>query len=313
MLQRPQQLHSLAQKFRPYAELARIDKPIGSYLLFIPGAWSICLASNFIPISSMEHISQIAPATTLALLGKFALGSFIMRGAGCTINDILDAKFDSQVERTKNRPLARGAIATKEAAGFLLIQLAAGFSVLLSLNTYSIMLGSASVIPVLLYPLAKRITYWPQLFLGLTFNWGALLGWTSVVGGFGENFGAPVALYFSSVVWTLIYDTIYAHQDKEDDKIVGVKSTALLFGQNTKFILNGLTCIWGVSMTMTGILSDLGTYFYLVSVLGGSTHILSQIHRVDLDDRNSCHQAFKSNFWTGNIILSGILLDKLLL
>jgi 4-hydroxybenzoate polyprenyltransferase len=192
---------------KPYLKLARADKQVGTLLLMWPCVWSVSLAA---PIGALPD---------LLLITKFAIGSIIMRGAGCTINDLWDRDFDKKVERTKLRPIANGDISVNEALCFLIFQLSCGLGVLLSLNQNCIMLGFASMPLVVSYPLMKRFTNWPQLFLGLTFNWGALMGWTAVHGDFSLLHTLP--LYASGVFWTLIYDTIYAYQDSKDDKLIG--------------------------------------------------------------------------------------------
>lgn len=200
---------------RPYARLARLDRPIGTWLLLFPGWWSIALAA---PSGGWPD---------LWLMTLFAIGAVVMRGAGCTVNDILDRDLDALVERTRVRPIPSGQVTLRQAIGFLILQLLLGFLVLIQLNWLSIWLGVASLVLVGTYPLMKRITWWPQAFLGLTFNWGALMGWTAATG----SLDAPALwMYAGCILWTLGYDTIYAHQDKEDDARVGIKSTALLFG-----------------------------------------------------------------------------------
>ena len=201
---------------RPYLSLARADRPIGTWLLLLPCWWSISLASPSWPDGKM--------------LVLFVIGSLVMRGAGCTVNDIVDRNFDARVARTAARPISSGQVSVRQAIIFLALQLLLGLVVLLQFNTFAIGLGIGSLVLVALYPFMKRITYWPQLFLGLTFNWGALLGWAAVKGGFGLS---AAVLYAAGIFWTLGYDTIYAHQDKEDDILIGVKSTALKFGAST--------------------------------------------------------------------------------
>ena len=197
--------------------LARLNEPIGTWLLLLPGWWSITLAS-----SSWSNFR---------LYFLFFIGAVIMRSAGCIINDIADINFDGLVERTKKRPLVKREITTFQAIVFLSFLLLIGFAILIQFNFFSIVVGACSLILVFIYPFMKRITFWPQAILGLTFNWGALLGWSTVTG---ELSFTAVALYFAGFFWTLGYDTIYAHQDKTDDALIGVKSTALKFGHKTK-------------------------------------------------------------------------------
>jgi 4-hydroxybenzoate polyprenyltransferase len=207
----------------PYLKLARLDRPIGTWLLLLPGWWSLVLAARSQPDGLNLHVF-----TYIALFG---LGALLMRGAGCVVNDIWDRKLDAEVERTRTRPLPAGDVTLRQAVGFLAGLLAVSFLILLCFNRLTIALGIASLALVGAYPAMKRITWWPQAFLGLTFNWGALLGWCAVQGSLGL---APLLLYLGGICWTLAYDTIYAHQDKEDDATVGIKSTALLFGEKSK-------------------------------------------------------------------------------
>jgi 4-hydroxybenzoate polyprenyltransferase len=296
---------SVKQKLEPYFQLGRYDKPVGSWLLFWPGCWSITLAS-------FQELHSMYPDPLL--MSKFAVGSVIMRGAGCTINDMLDSKFDSQVERTKTRPIARGALSHKQALKFLALQLTAGLGILLSLNNYSIVLGASSMFLVCTYPLMKRYTWFPQLFLGLTFNWGALLGWTAVVGNFGDHYLAPISLYVGSICWTMVYDTIYAHQDKEDDARIGVKSTALYFGDTgTVPALKKFTILMGLGFAGAGWFSGIThPAFYALSAAIPTARIYHQLNTVNLQDREDCNQVFKSNIALGSVILSGIVASNLI-
>jgi len=206
----------LPAAWRPYCRLMRLDRPIGTWLLLFPCWWSAALAAEGWP--------------DLWLFALFAIGAVVMRGAGCTVNDWADRDFDGKVARTAARPIPSGAVSPRQALIFLVAQLLVGLLVLLQLNWFAIGVGAASLLLVFPYPFMKRITYWPQAWLGLTFNWGALVGWAAVRG---DLTLAPVLLYIAGVFWTLGYDTIYAHQDKEDDILVGVKSTALALGENT--------------------------------------------------------------------------------
>src|SRR5205823_4764047 len=224
----------------PYARLARVDRPIGTWLLLFPAWWSIALAAWRWPDP--------------ALLLLFALGAVAMRGAGCTLNDIVDREYDGKVARTRLRPLPSGRVSVWQAVLFMLAQLAVGAAALFSLNRASILLGIAVLALIAIYPFMKRITWWPQLFLGLNFNWGALLGWTAVTGGLGWP---PVLLYLGGICWTLGYDTIYAHQDKEDDARIAVKSSALALGARTRPFLFGFyaaaLALWASAGTSAGL------------------------------------------------------------
>src|SRR5579863_7787642 len=229
----------------PYARLARLDRPIGTWLLLFPGWWGIALAG---PRGSGLWRPE------LWLMALFGLGAVAMRGAGCTLNDIADRHYDGQVARTRLRPIPSGRVTVRQAVGFMALQLAIGAAILLSLNHASILLGLAVLGLIATYPYMKRITYWPQLFLGLNFNWGALIGWAAVTGGVAWP---PVLLYLGGICWTLGYDTIYAHQDKEDDARIGVKSAALALGARTRpflfaFYAAGVV-LWGLSGAAAGL------------------------------------------------------------
>eukprot|EP00128_Syssomonas_multiformis_P003979 Colp12_sorted_trinity150504_noHs@16971 len=277
---------------QPYMRLARMDKPVGTWLLYLPCTWSIALAA---PPGALPDFK---------MMGLFALGSFIMRGAGCTINDMWDRNIDKKVERTKSRPLASGEISQSQAWKFLAGQLTAGLGVLLSLNNYSILLGASSMALVITYPLMKRITFWPQLVLGLAFNWGTLLGYSAVAGYCDWSVTAP--LYVAGISWTLVYDTIYAHQDKKDDVLVGVKSTALRFGDNTPLWLSGFSTLTTASLVLSGLAADQTWPFY-TSVALGAGHLAWQLRTVDLNNTQDCMSKFISNKWYGLLILSGII------
>ncbi|KAK6123487.1 hypothetical protein DH2020_042776 [Rehmannia glutinosa] len=236
----------LPEKARAYAHLARLDKPIGTWLLAWPCMWSITMAA--------------APGSLpdIKMMMLFGTGALLLRGAGCTINDLLDQDIDTKVERTRLRPIASGVLSPFQGICFLGFQLLLGLGILLQLNNFSRVLGASSLLLVFSYPLMKRLTFWPQAYLGLTFNWGALLGWAAVKGSLDPAVVLP--LYASGVFWTLVYDTIYAHQDKEDDKKVGVKSTALRFGDSTKEWVAGfgIACIG--SLALSGFNANLGLY-----------------------------------------------------
>ncbi|KAL8244600.1 hypothetical protein R6Q59_010858 [Mikania micrantha] len=277
----------LPQTVRPYAHLARLDKPIGTWLLAWPCMWSITLAA------SPGHLPD------LKMMTLFGCGAFLLRGAGCTINDLLDRDIDTKVERTKSRPIASGALTPFQGVSFLGIQLLLGLGILLQLNNYSRILGASSLLLVFSYPLMKRITFWPQAFLGLTFNWGALLGWSAIRGSLDPAVVLP--LYLSGVCWTLVYDTIYAHQDKEDDKIVGVKSTALRFGDSTKKWVSGFGIACISSLALSGYNAN----------LAASGQLAWQIWTVDISSAADCSRKFVSNKWFGALVFGGILMGKL--
>ncbi|HIM77625.1 MAG: 4-hydroxybenzoate octaprenyltransferase [Rhodospirillaceae bacterium] len=274
---------------RPYLRLARLDRPIGTWLLLLPCWWGAALATPAWPDATMFVL--------------FTIGAVVMRGAGCTVNDLADRKFDARVARTATRPIASGQISVLKAFVFLALQLLLGLSILLQFNAFTVALGVSSLLLIVLYPFMKRITYWPQLFLGFTFNWGALLGWAAVKG----ELSAPAfVLYGAGIFWTLGYDTIYAHQDKEDDVLIGVKSTALKFGDGTKPWLVGFYSITVILLAATGLLANLAWPFYSGLTLA-ALHLAWQIKSVDIANSKNCLRRFKSNRDFGLILLAGII------
>lgn len=287
----------LPKGIQPYAKLARLDKPIGTWLLAWPCMWSITLAST------PGHLPDFK------MMALFGCGALLLRGAGCTINDLLDRDIDNMVERTKLRPVASGLLTPFQGICFLGFQLLLGLGILLQLNNYSRVLGASSLLLVFSYPLMKRFTFWPQAYLGLAFNWGALLGWSAITGSLDPSIVFP--LYFSGVLWTLVYDTIYAHQDKEDDIKVGVKSTALRFGDSTKqwTAAFGIACI--SSLALSGFNADLGWPFYAF-LTAASGQLAWQIWTVNLACRADCNRKFVSNKWFGALIFSGILFGRVI-
>jgi len=274
---------------RPYLRLARLDRPIGTWLLLLPCWWGAALATPAWPDATMFVL--------------FTIGAVVMRGAGCTVNDLADRKFDARVARTATRPIASGQISVLKAFVFLALQLLLGLSILLQFNAFTVALGASSLLLIVLYPFMKRITYWPQLFLGFTFNWGALLGWAAVKG----ELSAPAfVLYGAGIFWTLGYDTIYAHQDKKDDVLIGVKSTALKFGDGTKPWLVGFYSITVILLAATGLLANLAWPFYSGLTLA-ALHLAWQIKSVDIANSKNCLRRFKSNRDFGLILLAGII------
>jgi len=253
------------------------------------------------------HLPFTTPLTYLSLFG---LGALVMRGAGCTINDMWDKNLDRAVARTRERPLARGDINYRQATAFLGVQLSAGLGVLTQLNWYSILLGASSLSLVLVYPLMKRVTHWPQAVLGLAFNWGALLGWSAVAGSVDWTVCLP--LYAGGVCWTLVYDSIYAHQDKLDDVNAGIRSTALLFGTHTRPILSGLSLTSLSLISYAGYLNAQGFFFY--SGVGLATLQLARVlYRTDFDGRPSCWKGFVGCGWAGFWIWMGSLSEYVIL
>ncbi|WP_135081798.1 4-hydroxybenzoate octaprenyltransferase [Terasakiella sp. SH-1] len=280
---------------RPYLILMRADRPIGTWLLLFPCWWTLTLASPDLP--NLYY----------ALL--FAIGAFVMRGAGCVMNDLADRDFDGQVARTATRPIPNGDVSPKQAILFMGFLCLLGLGVVLQFNAFTLYLATASLLLVFIYPFCKRWTYWPQVVLGLTFNWGALVGWSAVTG----DVSAPaLCLYFAGLFWTLGYDTIYAHQDKEDDVLVGIKSTALRLGHKT---VPALWLFYGLTIALIGLggfLAQTGSLFYLGLGLT-AVHLIWQIIKVDIHDPQNCLMIFKSNKWFGWLLLATCLIGKVTL
>ncbi|KAL7749520.1 Para-hydroxybenzoate--polyprenyltransferase, mitochondrial precursor (PHB:polyprenyltransferase) [Sorochytrium milnesiophthora] len=295
---------ALRQRAAPYAQLMRADKPIGTALLYLPCSWSILMAASHPATAAAATVSPLATAKMLAL---FASGAYVMRGAGCTINDLWDRDFDRRVERTRSRPLASGAVSPRQALVFLAAQLSVGAGLLAQLNTPSIVLGASSLVLVAVYPLMKRITYYPQFVLGLTFNWGALLGFSAMSGGVLPPAAYP--LYAAGVAWTLVYDTLYAHQDKRDDLVVGVKSTALALGDSgTKPVLSALAVATATGLGVAGWANG-QAWVYYVGVAAAGVQLVRIVRETDLDRPDSCWRAFVRCGWAGAAVTGGLALD----
>ena len=292
----------LPRSLWPYAQLARWDRPIGWKLLMWPCFWSLILAMDAKGFSSETHPYPVALAIWYLFL--FFIGAVAMRGAGCTWNDLVDQKIDNKVERTRSRPLPSGQVSRLQAKIFMGLQCLVGLIVLVEFNLFSIILGISSLVVVAIYPFMKRVTDWPQFFLGLAFNWGALMGWATIYGGL--DF-APLSLYFGSVLWTIGYDTIYAHQDKEDDAIVGVHSTARLFGEKTKSALVFLYSGFLVLSLIAFLLAGVPAFAYL-GLLLAAIHMFYQIITIDIDNNSECLRLFKSNSTVGCLIFFGLVL-----
>lgn len=289
-------VRALPESWIPYAELMRLDKPIGTWLLYSPCTWAITMAA---------YTTSAPLLQTGAMLGLFGIGSIIMRGAGCTINDILDRNMDNKVGRTITRPLARKAVSVPQAITFLGAQCFAGLGILLCLPLDCFWLGAASLPFVATYPLFKRFTYYPQASLSFCFTWGALLGFPAM----GVwNIPAMIALHISSFAWCMTYDTIYAHQDKKFDIKAGVKSTALKWAERTKPILNRLTVAQIGLLAAAGIFNSMGPFFY-ASVGVAAYRVFSMVKKVDLDDPDNCWGWFVNNIKTGHAIWAGCTLD----
>lgn len=342
----------LPPSVRPYAHLSRIDKPIGTWLLLWPCYWSTAMAAG--SNTTTTAATAVMPATPTLLevlpdpklLGLFTVGAFVMRGAGCTINDLWDKDLDSQVARTKTRPLAAGILTPTHAVGWLALQLTAGLGVLLSLphTVYCFGWGVASLPLVVAYPLMKRCFDYPQLVLGLCFNWGAFMGWAAMHGSM--DYGVILPLYASGVAWTIGYDTLYAHQDKEDDAKLGLKSTAITFGRfggsgsneddesRHKNVLYGLAATTYACWLLAGHNDFLGTSTswmelqtplttdaltpswlpfgaYALGVTGAYSHLLWQIRTADLSDPHNLAERFRSNAKVGGIVFGSILAGKM--
>jgi 4-hydroxybenzoate polyprenyltransferase len=288
---------TLPQALIPYAQLMRLDRPIGWWLLLLPCWWGQLLAQR--------SLGGGAPSLWFALL--FLVGAIVMRGAGCTLNDIIDRGFDGRVERTRQRPIPSGRVSVRQAVMFLLGQCLVGFLVLIQFNRATILLGVASLAIVAVYPFMKRVTYWPQLVLGLAFNWGALLAWVAVTGALRA---APLALYAGGILWTLAYDTIYAHQDKEDDVLIGVKSTALKFGASTRPWLAGFFAAALIAIDGALWLAQAALVAHLGVILAAA-HAAWQTTAFRDSDSARCLLLFKSNRGLGLIIVVFLLLDCL--
>jgi 4-hydroxybenzoate polyprenyltransferase len=285
---------------RPYLRLARLDRPIGSWLLLLPCWWSTGLAA--------VHAGGVDGGHVLRHVALFFIGAFAMRGAGCTWNDIVDRDLDARVERTRSRPIPSGQVTVAAAAAFLALQALVGLAVLLQFNRLTVMVGLASLAVVAVYPFMKRITYWPQIVLGLAFSWGALMGWPAALG----RLDLPaLLLYAGAIAWVIGYDTIYAHQDREDDALIGIKSTALLFGASTKPMLALFYALAVVLIELAGWRAGAGLVFAF-GLLAFAAHLAWQIARLDIDDPDLCLRVFKSNRDAGLILFAGLLLDAFL-
>ena len=274
---------------RPYLRLSRADRPIGTWLLLIPCWWGLGAAALAEGAFTLLH-AWIA-------LGS-AIGAWLMRGAGCTWNDITDRDFDGAVERTRSRPIPSGQVTVRNAILWMVIQSLVAFCILLTFHWTAIWLGIASLAIVCIYPFAKRFTWWPQVFLGLAFNWGALLAWAATMGSLGW---APVLIYAAGIAWTLFYDTIYAHQDKEDDALIGVRSTARLFGDDTArwlkwFLVASVTLLAaGLVAALAPNANPLQLAVALCGVWAFGWHLAWQLRRLDIDDTDRCLALFRSN------------------
>ena len=280
---------------RPYLRLSRLDRPIGSWLLLMPCWWSAALAAGV--------IGDIGRLPLILVL--FFVGAFVMRGAGCTWNDITDRDLDARVERTRSRLIPAGQVSVPQAAAFLVVQALIGLAVLLQFNRFAVATGIASLIIVAVYPFMKRITWWPQIVLGLAFSWGALMGFAVTLG---RIDAAALLLYAGSIAWVIGYDTIYAHQDTEDDALIGVKSTALLFGARTRF---ALMVFYGLAVVLIGAALTLASVRWpaWIGLAAFAAHLVWQIGRLAIGDPALCLRLFKSNRDAGLLLFAGLLAD----
>jgi len=282
---------------RPYLRLARLDRPIGSWLLLMPCWWSAGLAA----------IAAGAPYPNPWHVVLFFIGAFAMRGAGCTWNDIVDRDLDGMVERTRSRPIPSGQVTAKQAAMFLVLQALVGLVVLLQFNAFTIATGIASLTTVAIYPFLKRVTYWPQIGLGLAFSWGALMGWPAV---FGRLDLPAFILYAGSICWVIAYDTIYAHQDREDDALIGIKSTAILFAENSRPILSAFFAAAVVLIGLAGWMAG-GRLWFALGLAGFAAHLAWQVRTLDISNPALCLRLFRANRDAGLILFAGMIADAM--
>ena len=279
---------------RPYLRLSRLDRPIGSWLLLMPCWWSVGLAGM--------RVEQFPSLWHIVL---FFIGAFAMRGAGCTWNDLVDRNLDRLVERTRSRPIPSGQVTVAEATAFMVAQALIGFLVLIQFNRFTVFTGLASLLVVAIYPFMKRITYWPQIVLGLAFSYGSLMGWPAA---FGQLDWPAIVLYAGSISWVIGYDTIYAHQDREDDLLIGIKSTALLFGENTRPMLAGFYSGAVVLIGIAGLTAG-GRLIFVLGLIAFAAHLAWQVVRLDVNDSAHCLKLFKSNRNAGLILFGAMLLE----
>lgn len=281
---------------KPYLRLSRADRPIGTWLLLLPCWWSVALAAD----------DGGWPAPGLLIL--FAIGAIVMRGAGCTFNDIVDRRIDAAVERTRSRPIPSGQVTVQAAIFWMVVQSLVGLGVLLEFPAPAIWIGAASLVLVAIYPFMKRVTWWPQFYLGLAFNWGALMG--EPAAGHAMPSLAALLLYLGGIAWTLGYDTIYAHQDKADDELIGVKSSARRLGDATPRWLGGFYGVAVLCAGWAGLAADLG-WAYWLGLLAFGGHLAWQVSVVRIDDPADCLRWFRSNRDAGLILFVAIVLGRL--
>ena len=281
-----------------FLELTRLKKPIGYMLLFWPCVWGITIAYNF-----QDKLNQFIFFTLL-----FLSGSILMRSAGCIVNDIVDRNFDKHVERTKDRPIASGKISINKSLIYVFLLCGLAFLVLINFNYFTILLALASMPLAFTYPLMKRFTYWPQLFLGITFNYGLVLGWTAINN---EINLAPIMLYIGAIFWTLGYDTIYGFQDIKDDEIIGVKSTSIKFKKNPKIFIFISYLILSISLVMVGIIMNFSKIYFLSLLIPFFHLYYYQVYKFEKNNSEKCLNIFKSNNLLGLIIFINLLIGKI--
>ena len=283
-----------------FLDLIRLKKPIGIMLLFWPCLWGLTLANDFTN-NNLQYVIYFI---------YFFLGSVLMRSAGCIVNDILDRKYDIMVERTKHRPIASGKISVNLSLIYIIILCSFAFLILIQFNFTTILLGLASMPFAFSYPLMKRYTYWPQLFLGFTFNYGLIMAWFSIKPGFSY---IPLIFYFGAIFWTLAYDTIYGFQDIKDDEIIGVKSTSIKFKKNPKLLIFICYLIFIVMQIISGVLMEFNYYYYIGIVIIAFHLLFYQIKNLDISNPKICLEKFKSNNFLGVIVFVNILINKIYL
>ena len=283
---------------RPYLRLSRFDRPIGWWLLLLPCWWSATLAAGI-----AQDLRSLP-----AVIALFFIGAVVMRGAGCTWNDITDRNLDARVERTRSRPIPAGQVTVTRAAIFLVVQALIGLAVLLQFNGFAIVTGIGSLVIVAIYPFMKRITYWPQIVLGLAFSWGALMGFAVILARIDAT---GLLLYIGAIAWVIGYDTIYAHQDTEDDALIGIKSTALLFGERTR---PALMIFYGAAVLLIGVALWRGgsQWFAWAGLIAFAAHLAWQIQTIKIENPALCLRLFKSNRDAGLLLFAGLLADAVL-
>jgi len=284
-------------QLRLFIELTRIKKPIGYMLLFWPCAWGLTIAYDFSKDNQIYFFYFFL----------FLAGAILMRSAGCIVNDMVDRKYDKKVKRTKNRPIASGKVSIKQGFVYSLILCLIAFFVLINFNYFTILAALASMPLAFTYPLMKRYTYWPQLFLGITFNYGLILGWTSITS---EINLIPVIFYIGAIFWTLGYDTVYGFQDIKDDEIIGLKSTSIKFKKNPKKFLFICYSIFFLSLLIVGYLMDLNKYFFIFFTLAFFQMFFFQLKKLEIKKTSSCLSVFKSNNFLGLIVFIALITGK---